>query len=231
MPAMRALTLTLCSSLLAACAATPAPLDEPFDVLIIGDSISIGYTGHVREALAGRARVVRPMKPGGVNADNCAGTNNGMLHLEDWLASDGGGFDVIHFNFGLHDLKRVDPETGRNSKDADHPHQADPERYEAQLRDITTRLQATGARLVFATTTPVPPEAGGPLRLPEDPVTYNAIARRVMEEMDVPIDDLYAFTLPRLDELQNVRDVHFSKEGSCVIGEEVARVILTVAGW
>jgi acyl-CoA thioesterase-1 len=218
----------LTTLLLAACASTPQPLEEPVDVLILGDSISIGYTNNVRTALEGRATVVRPTNADGKRAQNCAGTNNGVEKLDQWLAI--GDFDVIHFNFGLHDLKRVDPETGRNSANPNHPHQADPERYEAQLRDITTRIKATGARVIFATTTPVPEKVGGPLRLPEDAINYNAIALRVMEELDVPIDDLHAFAQPRLAELQNPRDVHFSPAGSQALGEEVARAILAVAG-
>lgn len=216
--------------LLAACASSPPPLEEPLRVLILGDSISIGYTPHVRAALAGRAQVVRPMRADGEHPENCQGTNHGVERLDAWLAIGGGGWDVIHFNFGLHDLKRVDPETGRNSKDLAHPHQAPPERYRRQLDAITTRLEETGARLVFATTTPVPEDVGGPLRLPDDARTYNRIAREVMAGHGVPVNDLFAFCLPRLEDVQRPRDVHFTPEGSRVLGEEVARVVLAVAG-
>jgi lysophospholipase L1-like esterase len=216
--------------LVGACAATPEPLAEPFDVLLLGDSISIGYTPHVRAALEGRARVVRPMNASGRGAQNCQGTNHGVQRLEDWLVIDGGGWEVIHFNFGLHDLKRVEPGSGSNSKDPGHPHQAEPERYEAQLRELTERLQETGARLVFASTTPVPPQVGGPYRAPEDALVYNAIAARVMGDMGVPIDDLFAFVAAGPDGWQKPRDVHFTAEGSRALGGEVARVILRTAG-
>ena len=83
-------------------------------VLILGDSISIGYTPLVQKALEGEAHVFRPMRSE-KGAENCEGTTYGVTELERWLQIDGGGWDVIHFNFGLHDLKRVHPETRKNS--------------------------------------------------------------------------------------------------------------------
>src|SRR5579862_6853691 len=68
-------------------------------VLLIGDSISIGYTLPVRALLKGRANVVRPPL-------NCGMTDRGLKHLDEWLGSN--HWDVIHFNFGLHDLKYLD---------------------------------------------------------------------------------------------------------------------------
>src|SRR5690242_7520015 len=73
-------------------------------VLIIGDSISIGYTPYVKEMLAGEADVDRP-------AENCQGTKNGIGKIDQWLGDT--KWDVIHFNFGLHDLKHVDAATGK----------------------------------------------------------------------------------------------------------------------
>lgn len=220
--------------LLAACAGgpdpAPGPLGEPFDVLLLGDSISIGYTPFVQAALEGRARVVRPRSADGKKAQNCQGTNNGVLRLEDWLAIDDGGWEVIHFNFGLHDLKRVHPESGHNSSNPEDPHQADPLRYEAQLLSITEGLLATGARVVFATTTPVPPKAGSPFRAPEDAVLYNQIAARVMGELGVQIGDLFSLVTEGPQGWQKPQNVHFTREGSKALGEEVARAILQAAG-
>src|SRR5262245_48216310 len=73
-------------------------------VLIIGDSISIGYTVPTREALKGVANVHRPQT-------NCGPTTRGVENLDKWLGD--GKWDVIHFNFGLHDLKYID-DAGKN---------------------------------------------------------------------------------------------------------------------
>src|SRR5688572_11788905 len=70
-------------------------------VLIIGDSISIGYTVPTREALQGVANVHRPLT-------NCEATVVGLVRLDEWLATGGADkkWDVIHFNWGLHDMKQ-----------------------------------------------------------------------------------------------------------------------------
>src|SRR5438309_341299 len=65
-------------------------------VLLIGDSISIGYTLPTRRLLQGRANVHRIPENGGP-------TTNGLTKLDKWLGN--GKWDVIHFNWGLHDLK------------------------------------------------------------------------------------------------------------------------------
>src|SRR6266853_1547477 len=65
-------------------------------VLLIGDSISIGYTEPVRAELRGNANVHRI-------PTNGATTANGLKNLDAWLGTE--RWDVIHFNFGLHDLR------------------------------------------------------------------------------------------------------------------------------
>ena len=61
-------------------------------MLLIGDSISIGYTLPVRERLAGKANVHRIPENGGP-------TTNGLARLDAWLGTQ--RWDVIHFNWGL----------------------------------------------------------------------------------------------------------------------------------
>ncbi len=198
-------------------------------VLIIGDSISIGYWKHVRELLAPDAAVFRPLNSRG-GAENCQGTNNGVGRLDAWLKANGGKWDLIHFNFGLHDLKRVHPETGKNSANESHPHQAPPERYARQLEAMVKRLKKTGAKLMFATTTPVPEGAVRPYRAVGDAVRYNAIAEDIMDRHQLLTNDLYLFAYQRLDKIQRPADVHFTPDGSKVLGREVARRIKEALG-
>ncbi len=179
-------------------------------VLLIGDSISMGYTLPVRARLAGQANVHRPPV-------NCGDTARGVASLEQWLGA--GRWDVIHFNFGLHDLKYLDvkgqlaaPEQGRQVHS--------PAQYEANLRAIVARLQRTGARLVFATTTPVP--AGSQGRVADDAARYNAVARRVMAENGVALNDLHAVAATNLAALQRSANVHFTDFGSARLADEVA---------
>jgi acyl-CoA thioesterase-1 len=145
---------------------------------------------------------------------NGGNTEKGLAHLSQWLGSR--KWDLIHFNWGLHDLIVKD---GRNAVPIDQ--------YEKNLRQLVQRLKATGATLIWATTTPVPPRIKiGPQRRNADALAYNAAGLRVMKENGIPVDDLYEFALPRLKEIQLEDDVHFSFEGSRVLARRVADVIL-----
>jgi lysophospholipase L1-like esterase len=182
-------------------------------VLLIGDSISMGYTLPVRAQLAGKANVHRP-------AENCGDTARGAASMDKWLGS--GKWDVIHFNFGLHDLKYLNaagqlaaPDQGKQVHTL--------AQYEANLRTIVARLKQTGAKLIYATTTPVPPGTTG--RIADDSVRYNAVAVRVMKELGVAINDLHAFVVPRITELQRPANVHFSDAGSARLAEVVVAEI------
>lgn len=194
------------------------------NVLILGDSISIGYTHDVRALLAGKANVYRPLSPDGRMADNCSGTTKGIVSIDHWL--EGHSWKVIHFNFGLHDMKHVaapgdDAATSRPSD----PRQASPEQYKKNLETIVQKLKATGAHLIFATTTPVVPGTLNPLREPEAPALYNKAALEVMARHGIEVDDLYALSLPQIARIQLPKNVHFTPEGSRVLAGQVAKVI------
>jgi lysophospholipase L1-like esterase len=174
-------------------------------VLLIGDSISIGYTVPTRKLLAGQANVHRVPENGGP-------TTQGVARLDKWLGA--GKWDVIHFNWGLHDIKL---DTGK--------HQVPIDDYERNLRDLVTTLKRTGAKLIWASTTPVPEGKLSPKRSNEDVIAYNTVAKRVMQEKGIAINDLYAFALPRLKQMQRPVNVHFTDEGSAALAEEVAKAI------
>lgn len=188
-------------------------------VLLIGDSISIGYTLPTRELLKGVANVHRiPV--------NGSSTDVGLKNLDAWLATGGAGkkWDVIHFNWGLHDLKHW-----KDGKlDLTGPQLVPADQYEKNLREIVARLKKTGAKLIFATTTPVPEGSGG--RVAGDEVTYNTAALRVMKAEGVAIDDLHTFTAGKLTEIQRPQNVHFTDAGSKVLAEQVAAEIKKTLG-
>ncbi len=194
------------------------------NVLILGDSISIGYTPYVKKMLLNTANVVRPVNSQG-RAENCAGTVNGVKHIDRWLAAGNQKWTVIHFNFGLHDLKHVDPENRKNSNDPAHPRQSEPADYEKQIEKIVEKLLATKARLIFATTTPVPQGGVKPHRDVQDPSRYNAIALKIMKAKGIAINDLYAAAQPRIKKIMRPVNVHFTKEGSEFLGQEVVKAI------
>jgi acyl-CoA thioesterase-1 len=175
-------------------------------VLIIGDSISMGYTPPVTALLAGKATVKH-------HEGNAAHTNNGVAKLDEWLGTE--KWKVITFNFGLHDLKIMD----------NGQHQVDLAQYEKNLETIAGRLKKTKARLLYVTTTPVPEGKLNPPRKPGDEVLFNDAAKRVMKRHKIPVVDLYAFAKPQLDVIQGKANVHFTKAGSVKLAEVVAKAI------
>jgi hypothetical protein len=177
-------------------------------VLLVGDSISIGYTLEVRRRLIGKANVHRIPANGGP-------TSRGLADLERWLGTN--PWDVIHFNWGLHDLKVM----------TNGQHQVGLAVYEANLRRLVAKLKATGAKLIWASTTPVPDAKLNPPRHPEDVARYNAAALRVMQDAGVLVNDLHAFALPRLAEFQRPANVHFTPNGSAQLAQPVAEAIAT----
>ncbi len=194
------------------------------NVLLLGDSISIGYHAAVTELLKGKANVFRPVNPKTGGADNCSDTSKGVASLDAWLAMQP-KWDVIHFNWGLHDIKHVKPGTTEVSTDPTHPSQRTLAEYQANLETIVGKLKATGAKLIYCTTTPVAPETTGPFRRDEDVVIYNAAATQIMAAHSIVIDDLYAFTKPQLDKVQLPKNVHFSSDGSKVLAGQVVKTI------
>lgn len=193
------------------------------NVLILGDSISVGYFMGVREKLSGKANVFRPQVQNGKRPENCQGTTHGIKRIDQWIA--GHHWDVIHFNWGLHDLKHVDSATGKNSNSFDDPRQAEPDNYEKNLRTIVGKLNATGAKLILATTTGYPPGVK-PARLPEDAELYNRIAVKIARDNNIAVNDLHAETSNQLESLQRPVNVHFNPKGNEVLSQKVSHAII-----
>jgi len=191
-------------------------------VLIIGDSISGGYTPFVRELLTNRVQVVHA--PG-----NNAATVTGLKRLDTWLGDK--KWDVIHFNFGLHDMKYIDPATSEAGMAKLIPVNTGKQwvpvaAYEANLKTLVQRLKKTGAKLVWCSTTPVPEGAQG--RVPGDETVYNAAALRVMQAEGVPVNDLCAFVGSpehRVALGGKLKDVHYTSAGSQALAGEVVKAI------
>jgi lysophospholipase L1-like esterase len=188
-------------------------------VLLIGDSISIGYTPATRDALKGKANLHRI--PG-----NAGHTEMGLNGLPKWLNEKNGSWDLIHFNFGLWDLCYRNPEskTQGNRDKVDGTLTHTPEEYAANLEKIVQELKKTGAILVFATTTPVPEGEAG-RKLGDDDV-YNQAALEVMQRHDIAVNDLHAIMADKMPKYAKAPgDVHFTPEGYAPLAEAVAETI------
>ena len=190
------------------------PVDNPKlpRVLIVGDSISIGYTTRVRHLLDGKANVHRPKT-------NCRWSAYGDQHIEEWVGTSGGSkWDVIHFNFGLWDWYGW-------SQDV----KATPKSYAKSLDGIVTKLKKTKAKLIFAVTTP---PCIGPERKVKIVVTdkrakeFNDAAIAVMKKHGVVINNLYAVIGKQRKKYQRgENDVHYNDAGRDLLAVKVAGVI------
>ena len=194
------------SSLIASGEEFQPPKKELPQVLLIGDSISIGYSPHVKQLLHAEASVVH-------NKGNAGPTDNGLKNIDEWIGTT--KWDVIHFNWGLHDLKIMPG--GR--------HQAEIDEYETNLNELVKQLKATGAKLIWASTTPVPEGKLDPLRNASDVPVYNAVAKKIMDLNGIPMDDLYSFVLPRESEIQLKENVHYTPAGYEALASQVAEAL------
>ena len=202
------------------------PIEGFPNVLLYGDSVSIAYTPQVRALLKGKANVFRLFKNGGSSRNFIPNMEKMKTTMFQPFLKNGWNFnwDLIHFNVGLHDLKylangKLDKKRGKPVSSIDE--------YKSNLYSICDYLKKSfpSARLIFATTTPVPPNAKG--RFSGDGERYNRAAIEVLANFpDISVNDLYAFTKPNQNEwAQEAGNVHFNELGYTCQGKEVARVI------
>jgi len=188
-------------------------------VLIIGDSISIGYTAPVRQNLKGIADVYRP-------GENCQHSGYVLAKIKSWLGN--GKWDVIHFNCGIWDTHLLDAKgnlvraADNQMPNAEFRIRYTPEQYRENLTKLVAILEKTGAKLIWANTTPVMRRKGD--RFEAIP-TLNRVAAEVMQAHRIPVNDLYGYVLPHAKEWQQADQVHFNAEGNQQLGQQVAQSI------
>ena len=184
-------------------------------VLIIGDSISIGYFPFVKEALKDKADLVH-------NPGNAQATQKGLKELDTWLSAE--KWDIIQFNWGLWDLAYRNPESkiqGNRDK-VNGKVTSTPEVYRRNLETLVARLEKTGAKLIFVSTTYVP--SGDEGRFAGDDVKYNSIALEVMKKHNIPVNDLYATSVGVHAKYGlGANNVHYSAEGYQVLSKQIVK--------
>lgn len=169
-------------------------------VLIIGDSISRGYTAPVRRELKGKANVHRAPA-------NCGKTENFFKDGEVWLLQNGSNhWDAITLNFGIHDKDR------------------NPAEYAEYLKRIIARLRQTGAALFWVRTTPFGPirEQGPSADLS---VKINETADRVAKEEGLEVIDSHGAVIQDMATLQTKDNIHVNDDGLSRLGRLVATAL------
>jgi acyl-CoA thioesterase-1 len=185
-------------------------------VLIIGDSISIGYTLPTRALLQGKVNLHRIPTNGGP-------TTKGLAEIEKWLKNR--KWDLIHFNWGLHDLKYMGKDgTNLVPKEKGGVVQVPLADYEKNLEKLVVRMKKSAKQLVWRNTTPIP--AGSKARYVGDSVKYNQAAARVMKRHKIPTLDLFTPSKKNMKDWMKKADVHYYPHGSQALAKIVADDVL-----
>jgi len=175
-------------------------------VLLIGDSIRMGYNDVVCRMLEGRAEVWGP-------EENCCFAKYTLWYINEWIEAFGKP-DIIHWNNGIWDITVPVGETEVFTPI---------DEYVNYMKRVYAEMKKTGAVIIFATTTPVKPEC--PQQSTDRIDRYN---KRILEELsceDILINDLYSFVLANLDEYIGEDFLHMSEYGQEKTGEQVAGFI------
>ena len=181
-------------------------------LLVIGDSISKGYLPPLRKILKNRFHIIHI-------DDNARTTAYTLKHLRAWLRMTP-RFDYVLYNNGLHDLERIQMDDDAEVSLAKVPE----ENYKQNLEAILTIFMESDAKLIFATTTPIPEKASGWLSGRE--IEYNQAAIKIVRKHGGAICDLHTISLPLLPIIQNRSDVHFNPIGSWVLALAITSVLL-----
>jgi len=181
-------------------------------VMLIGDSIRMGYETRLRELVAGDVDLRAP-------EENCRFTAYTLFSLSTWAPDN--DYDVIHWNNGQWDTCYM-PD-GRI-------HTPLPVYLELQQRVIEI-LRPRTRRLVFATTTPVHDDqyrtAAINGRKNEDIEAYNQAVSEILGSMGIEINDLHAAVVQDVGTYICDDKVHLSEEGIELCARKVAEVLLS----
>ncbi len=186
-------------------------------VLLVGDSISQGYTKNVRDNLKNVANVLRPQT-------NCGDTTNGLKNIDAWLGER--HWDIIHFNWGLHDFcyRHPDSKLYGNRDKIKGKISVTPDQYANNLEGLVEIMLPRSKRLIWCNTTFVPDKEGG--RFMGDDMKYNNIAQKIMTSHDIPCNDLYSLSSSFGPELfVDEGDVHFVDKGTTILAKQVSDTI------
>jgi hypothetical protein len=184
-------------------------------ILIIGDSISIGYTPFVKAHFQGKATVIH-------NPGNAQHTGTGLEKIDEWLGDE--KWDIVQFNWGLWDLayRHQDATAYGNRDKVNGTITYTVDEYAANLDSLVKLIKSkTDAKLIFVTTSYVPEEEVG--RFSSDPQKYNTAAKAIMKKHNVQVNDIYKKSA-KIHKQYGVgsNDVHYSPDGYQKLGEVIS---------
>lgn len=168
-------------------------------VLIIGDSISIGYHDAFQRLHSTTYSFEHNYTEDiDALATNARGTSFGVSHIDEWLRH-APSADMIVYNQGMWDMCGADGVTPTDV-------------YEDNLNRILPKIMATGAKIVILSASYAPPKS---CRAPVV-LRYNRVLERLAIYYQLYYLDFYSITKQYEKYLQNhdgFGDVHFTEQG------------------
>lgn len=187
-------------------------------VILLGDSIRMGYDDYVKEYLEGEVEVVYNEWDNGRFAAYTLWQANQLLRENPDAC-------LVHWNNGYWDMHAEFP----------MPEELFPvEEYQHLLRRIIRLCRHCGCKVVFATTTPVPEKGvssdntgtGAMIAYDNEQVKrYNQAALEVMADEGVPVNDLYGLCMQHENLYKCEDNLHLTEEGYRACAMQIANVI------
>ena len=183
-------------------------------VLLLGDSIRMGYDEYVKEEL----------KEFDVYFDN---DDNGRftaytIWMFNQLNNKFGPFDLVHFNNGYWDMNQEGPNLEEETPLPDYIH---------NLKRLIDLIRSTKAIPVFATTIPIydTPVKDGSFEVTnyknEWVIRYNEAALELMRKENVAVNDLYSLLLKEERYAKCYDSLHLTIDGYKKCAKQVSLVI------
>ena len=189
-------------------------------IVLLGDSIRLGYEKFIKDSLEGVAEVYSP-------ENNCKFTLNLLRYLHGYVGPEGlpSDADLVHWNAGLWDVI--------NMVGDDLP-LTPPDAYAELIKRINKRIRwcFPKAKIVFATSTAVVEEGytGTVRRFNKDIENYNKIALDALNGTDTVINDLYSITKDIPSECRSDMTHFNTEQGVKTLGGKVLAVICKELG-
>lgn len=183
-------------------------------VVLIGDSIRMGYDKYIKDALSGVAEVYYP-------DENCRFSQYVLRYAHNWKSEFkcGDDVDLVHWNAGLWDVLELFGDEPLTPLDT----------YGENILRIYKRLKFLfpKAKFVFATSTSVNEEIAKPDFFRHNKIIekYNKKAVDVLSSTDTYINDLYPLTKSFPDSYRSDFVHFYTPEGTEQIGGRVLSVI------
>ena len=184
-------------------------------VLMIGDIITRAVSYKTKSALKNKVHIK--------TSEFIAMDSGTLLKNIDKLLM-GEKWDLIYFNSGFNDIMYKDPSSKSvraMHKDVGGVQVTSPEKYAANLKGLIAAFKKNGAKVVWASTTPIYKSTGALIK--GDEVKYNQIAEKIMKSQNIAVINLYDHAKEVNKKIKNPRVFNYNRSS---IHEPVVKMIM-----